>query len=547
MLDDLVNPMEKISAIRGNNDTSGESRKALAQVLRETAESMVQGFSQQLGDHFIFSGNDGLNAPFEWKGEDLYYRGINVKAGQVCKPTAPEPNWLNEVRGVNQGAGTWTDNDEAWYNYYTHQTDKKPETQEPSWLNDYATSAGSEGGATITDLEAGWIKYYRHESKDKPTAEEPAWAASGTPPTDKYGVPTDMPLVGATEMDSAWIAYYKDQGDLAKLKEMSEEENRMLAGMPRLSWSSLVSGDFMTKYETYLADQFPGRDGWMGMKTRYEALLGKREFHGVYLCGDRLISKLEDAGRAESNMDYLRRLGEKAETPVYLGLIPTAAEIWRDRLPEGAESFDQGAYLERVRAACPGLEWVDIGGALAEHAGEEIYYRTDHHWTSLGAYYGYTALIRALGMEPVEPGLMDRAPKPREEGIFARGLGLRVALQGAMFAALSLVSFWLGLQRGGLAPGRTMAFITLAVSQLVQAYNMRSHRSLFQMRAFGNRTLNLACGASLLLMLVVVFTPLRIPFGLAVLPPSGYFTAFGLCLVPLVVMEAAKAAGMVKA
>ena len=142
---------------------------------------------------------------------------------------------------------------------------------------------------------------------------------------------------------------------------------------------------------------------------------------------------------------------------------------------------------------------------------------------------------------------MDRAPKPREEGIFARGLGLRVALQGAMFAALSLVSFWLGLQRGGLAPGRTMAFITLAVSQLVQAYNMRSHRSLFQMRAFGNRTLNLACGASLLLMLAVVFTPLRIPFGLAVLPPSGYFTAFGLCLVPLVVMEAAKAAGMVKA
>ena len=231
MLDDLINPMEKVSVIQGNNDTTGEARKALAQVLRETAESMVQGFNQQLGDHFIFSGNDGLNAPFEWKGEDLYYRGINVKAGQVCKPTAPEPNWLNEVRGVNQGAGTWTDNDEAWYNYYTHQTDKKPETQEPSWLNDYATSAGSEGGATITDLEAGWIKYYRHESKDKPTAEEPAWAASGTPPTDKYGVPTDMPLVGATEMDSAWIAYYKDQGDLAKLKEMSEEEMYIDLGM----------------------------------------------------------------------------------------------------------------------------------------------------------------------------------------------------------------------------------------------------------------------------------------------------------------------------
>ena len=183
-------------------------------------------------------------------------------------------------------------------------------------------------------------------------------------------------------------------------RTFSPVENRNLSQMPAFSWRALAEGDYTAALETYLADQFPGRDGWMGMKTRYEALLGKREFHGVYLCGDRLISKVEDAGRAESNMDYLRRLGEKAETPVYLGLIPTAAEIWRDRLPEGAESFDQRAYLERVRAACPGLEWVDIGGALAEHAGEEIYYRTDHHWTSLGAYWGSTPPPESTGWPP---------------------------------------------------------------------------------------------------------------------------------------------------
>ena len=168
---DLLDKTVLPSSIQGDNGPTGEARRALATVLKETSESLIYALNQKLGDQFIFAGNDGLNVPFTWKGEDLYYRGINVKAGQVCKPTAPEPNWLNEVRGVNQGAGTWTDNDEAWYNYYTHQTDKKPETQEPSWLNDYATSAGSEGGATITDLEAGWIKYYRHESKDKPTAE----------------------------------------------------------------------------------------------------------------------------------------------------------------------------------------------------------------------------------------------------------------------------------------------------------------------------------------------------------------------------------------
>ena len=187
-------------------------------------------------------------------------------------------------------------------------------------------------------------------------------------------------------------------------RTFSPVENRNLSQLPDFSWQSLAEGSYTASLETYLADQFPLRDGWMGLKTRYEALLGKREFHGVYLCGDRLISKVEDASRAESNMDCLRQLGEKAEVPVYLGLIPTAAEIWRTWLPEGAERFDQRAYLDRVRAACPDLVWVDMGGALAERAGEEIYYRTDHHWTSLGAYCGYTALLEAMGEPPAPLG-----------------------------------------------------------------------------------------------------------------------------------------------
>lgn len=246
MLDDLINPMEKVSVIQGNNDTTGEARKALAQVLRETAESMVQGFNQQLGDHFIFSGNDGLNAPFEWKGEDLYYRGINVKAGQVCKPTAPEPTWLSDWKvhidnlSAHIEANPNDPNIEAlteqrdsalsWYKYYNHEGEKPEDGVDADhYLNAIIPGGGGVAGTTGKDAE--WAKYYLHQEAKKPTAEEPAWAASGTPPTDKYGVPTDMPLVGATEMDSAWIAYYKDQGDLAKLKEMSEEEMYIDLGM----------------------------------------------------------------------------------------------------------------------------------------------------------------------------------------------------------------------------------------------------------------------------------------------------------------------------
>lgn len=185
-------------------------------------------------------------------------------------------------------------------------------------------------------------------------------------------------------------------------RTFSPVENRTLAQMPAFSWSALVDGSYTSKLEKYLEDQFPLRDGWMGLKTRYEYLLGKREFHGVYLCGDRLIHKIEDAGRAEQNITYLQALTEKADVPVYLGLIPTAAAVYEDRLPAGSENFDQGAYLELVRESVPGAVWVDMEERL--DGDESLFYRTDHHWTSAGAWHGYAALMEAMGEEPAPLG-----------------------------------------------------------------------------------------------------------------------------------------------
>lgn len=182
-------------------------------------------------------------------------------------------------------------------------------------------------------------------------------------------------------------------------KTFSPVENRTLAQAPKFSWDALLDGSFTSGVETYLEDQFPLRDGWMGLKNRYEFLLGKREFHGVYLCGDTLIHKIEDVSRAEQNIGYLRSLTELTDIPVYVGLIPTAAEIWKDRLPAGAENFDQAAYLERVRESVPGAVWVDIAGRLRENADQPVFYRTDHHWTSEGAWCGYAALMDAMGLE----------------------------------------------------------------------------------------------------------------------------------------------------
>ena len=153
----------------------------------------------------------------------------------------------------------------------------------------------------------------------------------------------------------------------------------------------------------------------------------------------------------------------------------------------------------------------------------------------------------ALGMEAVEADVMTRKPKPKNEGIFANGLGIRVVLQGLMFAILTLVGFRLGEHfTGTLAGGQTMAFIILALSQVVQAFNMRSEHSLFKIGFFTNRKLNLAALSSTLLVLLVLFTPLRIAFGLVLLPYQLYLTAFGLVLVPLLVMELSKLLGLIR-
>lgn len=153
----------------------------------------------------------------------------------------------------------------------------------------------------------------------------------------------------------------------------------------------------------------------------------------------------------------------------------------------------------------------------------------------------------ALGMEAVEKGIMDQKPRPKDEGIFAHGFGVRIVLQGCMFAILSLVAFRFGVaETGEAAGGQTMAFMVLALSQVVQAFNMRSDRSLFRLGVFTNRKLNMAALVSVLLVAVVVFTPVRIAFGLIVLPAGMYLAALGLILIPFIVMECSKAFGLIK-
>lgn len=154
----------------------------------------------------------------------------------------------------------------------------------------------------------------------------------------------------------------------------------------------------------------------------------------------------------------------------------------------------------------------------------------------------------ALGMEPVEDRVMEERPRPKKEGIFAHGLGLRVVLQGLMFGGLSLAAFWFGSRAAGAETGgRTLAFLVLGFSQIIHSFNMRSSRSLFQTGFFTNRKLNGAALVSVLLMVCVLFLPpLAHVFGLSVLSPDLYVFGFLLSLVPLAVLESVKFLGWIE-
>ncbi len=153
----------------------------------------------------------------------------------------------------------------------------------------------------------------------------------------------------------------------------------------------------------------------------------------------------------------------------------------------------------------------------------------------------------ALGREPVEADVMEQKPNAKNEGIFAHGLGVRVVLQGLMFGILALIGFRIGRDiTGTLAGGQTLSFMVLSLSQIVQSFNMRSDHSLFKIGPFTNTFLNKAALLSIVLVALVLFTPLRIPFGFVILPGNLYLIGVGLILVPLLVMELSKACGLIK-
>ena len=152
----------------------------------------------------------------------------------------------------------------------------------------------------------------------------------------------------------------------------------------------------------------------------------------------------------------------------------------------------------------------------------------------------------ALGMEAVDSDIMDKKPKAKGESLFAHGLGIKIGLNGVLLTVTTLTAYLLGfyLTNGSHEAGSTMAFMVLAMSQLVQALNMRSSHSLFKVGFFSNKTMNVSLLVCTALTAFVLFVPGVVGvFEMVALNWWMYLIGLGLSLLPILVMEVAKAVG----
>ncbi len=187
-------------------------------------------------------------------------------------------------------------------------------------------------------------------------------------------------------------------------RKISDEENRVLTTFPKPGIENIKNKEYMTALEDYSSDQFILRDLWIRLKVRCDLLVGKREFNGVYLGKKKYLMQIPvgmDEKNTKENLEAMNRFRQKnSNLRMNALIVPNAAYIMKDYLPLGAPVRDQGEDMNYIKKQLSGgIGLIDITEALRKHVDEGIYYKTDHHWTSRGAAYGFNAAAKQLEIE----------------------------------------------------------------------------------------------------------------------------------------------------
>ena len=192
---------------------------------------------------------------------------------------------------------------------------------------------------------------------------------------------------------------------LSHQRTYSPVEKRELQTRPEISITKVLDGRFQKKYESYLRDQFPGRDHWVSFQTDMELFMGKNEIHNVYIGKNHYLlehytEKEFDPQQISKNLQALEKFVGKAKqnADVHVMMVPTKSWVLREKLPAFAPHYKEQKFYDALQQKLEKEDvLISVEPVLDAHKEEEIYYRTDHHWTTLGAWYAYEQYTKAGG------------------------------------------------------------------------------------------------------------------------------------------------------
>ena len=186
--------------------------------------------------------------------------------------------------------------------------------------------------------------------------------------------------------------------------DYSELENRYLASPPRLSASAWFSGGYASSLSEYSREHFALRPRWISLRTGLERLSGHNEVNGVYFSDGRLFEVMNpvDYSHVDRSVSAINSFAESLSGRLSVMIVPTSSQIYSDRLPDYSPEQPQRRMINYVyNALDESIQIIDVYDALYRARDDYIYYRTDHHWTTYGAYIAYSACVRRLGYSPV--------------------------------------------------------------------------------------------------------------------------------------------------
>ena len=191
--------------------------------------------------------------------------------------------------------------------------------------------------------------------------------------------------------------------------DYSSSEKRYLQQFPETSVDTVLSGEFSEKFETYFADNFPQRNMWVGLNSYYNLGIGLNGRNGVYNSADGYLINVpvDKENYVRKNIRVLAEFKEKiGDVPMTVMLAPSTGYIATDKLPLIHDSYNDDTYFAETAKTLgeSGVNFVDLRETFKQKYAEgvQLYYRTDHHWTTDGAYEGYVKLCEKLGVQPAD-------------------------------------------------------------------------------------------------------------------------------------------------